>query len=44
MVKAVFLDRDGVINANLERDGKPVSPTNFAEFRILPRVANGATS
>jgi D-glycero-D-manno-heptose 1,7-bisphosphate phosphatase len=38
MVKAVFLDRDGVINANLERNGKPVAPTSLAEFRILPRV------
>ena len=38
MVKAVFLDRDGVINANLERNGKPVAPTRFAEFRILPGV------
>ena len=38
MVRAVFLDRDGVINANLERDGKPVAPTRFSEFRILPGV------
>jgi D-glycero-D-manno-heptose 1,7-bisphosphate phosphatase len=38
MVRAVFLDRDGVINANLERDGKPVAPTSLAEFRILPGV------
>jgi D-glycero-D-manno-heptose 1,7-bisphosphate phosphatase len=38
MVKAVFLDRDGVINANLERNGKPVAPTSLAEFRILPGV------
>jgi D-glycero-D-manno-heptose 1,7-bisphosphate phosphatase len=38
MVKAVFLDRDGVINANLMRDGKPVAPTSLAEFRILPGV------
>ena len=38
MVKAVFLDRDGVINANLERDGKPVAPTTLDEFRILPGV------
>ncbi len=36
MVKAVFLDRDGVINANLDRDGKPVAPTTLAEFRIFP--------
>ena len=35
---AVFLDRDGVINANLERDGKPVAPTTLAEFRLLPGV------
>lgn len=39
MVKAaVFLDRDGVINANLERDGKPVAPTRLEEFRFLPGV------
>ena len=38
MVRAVFLDRDGVINANLERNGKPVAPRSFAEFRILPGV------
>jgi D-glycero-D-manno-heptose 1,7-bisphosphate phosphatase len=39
MVKAaVFLDRDGVINANLERDGKPVAPTQIEEFRFLPGV------
>ncbi len=39
MVKAaVFLDRDGVINANLERDGKPVAPTRIEEFRLLPGV------
>jgi D-glycero-D-manno-heptose 1,7-bisphosphate phosphatase len=36
--RAVFLDRDGVINANVQRDGKPVAPTTFAEFRILPGV------
>lgn len=37
-MRAVFLDRDGVINANLERNGKPVAPTTLAEFRILPGV------
>lgn len=36
MRRAVFLDRDGVINANLERDGRPVAPTTLAEFRLLP--------
>jgi hypothetical protein len=38
MVKAVFLDRDGVLNANLERDGKPVAPTSLAELWFLPGV------
>ena len=42
MVKAVFLDRDGVINANLERHGKQVAPTNLAEFRIFPGVGEAA--
>jgi D-glycero-D-manno-heptose 1,7-bisphosphate phosphatase len=35
-VRAVFLDRDGVINANLVREGTPVAPTTLADFRILP--------
>jgi len=38
VVRAVFLDRDGVLNANLERHGKPVAPTSLAEFQILPGV------
>ena len=42
VVSAVFLDRDGVINANLERNGKPVAPTNLSDFRILPGVAEAA--
>src|SRR2546423_1849205 len=37
--RAVFLDRDGVINDALVRDGKPFSPTCIAELRILPGVA-----
>lgn len=36
--RAVFLDRDGVINANIERDGRPVAPTTVQEFRLLPGV------
>jgi D-glycero-D-manno-heptose 1,7-bisphosphate phosphatase len=36
--KAVFLDRDGVINAALERAGKPFPPNNLEEFKILPEV------
>lgn len=38
MKPAVFLDRDGVINANLERNGRPVAPTVLAEFHLLPGV------
>jgi D-glycero-D-manno-heptose 1,7-bisphosphate phosphatase len=36
--RAVFLDRDGVINANLERGGRPVAPTRLADFKLLPGV------
>jgi D-glycero-D-manno-heptose 1,7-bisphosphate phosphatase len=38
VTRAVFLDRDGVISANVERDGRPVAPTSLADFRILPGV------
>ena len=36
--RAVFLDRDGVINRALEREGKPYPPTSLKEFEILPEV------
>lgn len=36
--RAVFLDRDGVINRSLERGQKPFAPRNLAEFEILPEV------
>jgi transaldolase len=38
MCRAVFLDRDGVINRALERENKPYPPTTLAEFEILPGV------
>ena len=38
LVRAVFLDRDGVINANVHRDGKLVAPRALSDFRILPGV------
>ena len=34
--KAVFLDRDGVLNRAIVRDGKPYPPASLAEFEILP--------
>jgi D-glycero-D-manno-heptose 1,7-bisphosphate phosphatase len=37
--RAVFLDRDGVINRTINRDGKPYPPQSLAEFDILPGVA-----
>jgi D-glycero-D-manno-heptose 1,7-bisphosphate phosphatase len=40
---AVFLDRDGVINANLERGGRPVAPTSIDEFHFLHGVADAVT-
>src|SRR3989338_10814130 len=39
MRRAVFLDRDGVINRSLVRDGKPYAPTQASEFELLPGVA-----
>lgn len=36
--RAVFLDRDGVINRALEREAKPFPPRNLSEFEILPEV------
>jgi D-glycero-D-manno-heptose 1,7-bisphosphate phosphatase len=36
--RAVFLDRDGVINHNELRDGRPVGPESLAQFVILPGV------
>jgi len=38
MLRAVFLDRDGVINASVVRDGKPYPPANLEELKVLPRV------
>lgn len=35
----VFLDRDGVINRALTRDGKPYPPSSLSEFELLPEVA-----
>jgi len=36
--RAIFLDRDGVINRPLIRAGKPYPPSNVDEFHILPGV------
>jgi D-glycero-D-manno-heptose 1,7-bisphosphate phosphatase len=38
MIRAVFLDRDGVVNRALERDGLPYPPASLGEFEIFPEV------
>ena len=35
---AVFLDRDGVLNKAIVRNGKPYPPASLTEFEILPDV------
>jgi D-glycero-D-manno-heptose 1,7-bisphosphate phosphatase len=36
--RAVFLDRDGVINRAVTRDGLPFPPMSLSDFEILPGV------
>ena len=43
MKKAVFLDRDGVINKAIIKDGKPLSPNSLKELEILPGVRQSIT-
>ena len=38
-VRAVFLDRDGVLNEAIVRDGKPYPPRTLDEFRIVAGAA-----
>jgi D-glycero-D-manno-heptose 1,7-bisphosphate phosphatase len=42
--RAVFLDRDGVINASVVRDGRPYPPVSVDEMQILPGVAEALAS
>jgi D-glycero-D-manno-heptose 1,7-bisphosphate phosphatase len=44
MKRAVFLDRDGVINRAIVRDGKPYPPANLAELVLLPGVSDAIQS
>ncbi|MGE5526736.1 MAG: D-glycero-alpha-D-manno-heptose-1,7-bisphosphate 7-phosphatase [Rhodospirillaceae bacterium] len=41
MTRAVFLDRDGVINRATIRDGKPYPPQTVKDTEILDGVAEG---
>ena len=38
--RAIFLDRDGVINRALVREGKPYPPASIDEVEILPGVTD----
>jgi len=38
MRRAVFLDRDGVVNRAVLRQGKPYPPATLSELRLLPGV------
>jgi D-glycero-D-manno-heptose 1,7-bisphosphate phosphatase len=38
MNKAIFIDRDGVVNKAIIRNGKPLSPQTFKEFIVLDKV------
>lgn len=40
--RAVFLDRDGVLNRALVRDGRPYPPATVEELEILPGVVEAA--
>jgi len=40
--RAVFLDRDGVLNRAFLRDNKPIPPKTVEEFEILPGVVEAA--
>jgi D-glycero-D-manno-heptose 1,7-bisphosphate phosphatase len=35
---AVFLDRDGTLNVQIVRDGKPYPPRTLSEFRLFPEA------
>ncbi|HEX2851870.1 MAG TPA: HAD-IIIA family hydrolase [Opitutaceae bacterium] len=38
--RAVFLDRDGTLNVQVVREGKPYPPQTLAEFALFPGVAS----
>ena len=41
--RAVFLDRDGVLNRAVVRGGKPYPPASVDEFEILPDAREGVS-
>jgi len=41
---AVFLDRDGVLNVQIVRDGKPYAPERFEDFRLFEGVPKSCSA
>lgn len=39
--RAVFLDRDGVVNRSVVRDGRPYPPASLAELELTPGAVEG---
>jgi D-glycero-D-manno-heptose 1,7-bisphosphate phosphatase len=37
---AVFLDRDGTLNVQVVREGKPYPPASLGEFTLFPDAAS----
>ena len=44
MKRAVFLDRDGVLNRSMVKNGRPYAPTSLDEFELMPGVIEAVTS
>ena len=41
--RAVFLDRDGVLNQTFVREGRPYPPSSLRDLKLLPRVKEALT-
>lgn len=44
MRRAVFLDRDGVLNGAIVRQGKPYPPSRLEELEVLPGVVDACST
>jgi D-glycero-D-manno-heptose 1,7-bisphosphate phosphatase len=44
MRRAVFLDRDGVVNRAILREGRPYPPASLSDLRVLPGVREACRS
>jgi len=44
LLPAVFLDRDGTLNVQIIRDGKPFAPEKFEDFRLFEGVPKSCSA